>query len=114
MGWGFTRHDGGRAGPPPYVDLAAYRETIETIRGLGAVRLGTAHFPTMESEEIGEFLDRSRRLTDEVEAAIEAAPALDGDPVAALLGPVAERLGGYPEMEVELARSVGAHLEARA
>ena len=114
MGWGFNRHDGGRAGPPPYVDLAAYRETIETIRGLGAERLGTAHFPTMEGESIGEFLDLSRRLTDEVEAAVEAAPPLDGDPVAALLGPVAERLGGYPEMEVELARSIGAHLEARA
>ena len=114
MGWGFNRHDGGRAGPPPYVDRAAYRETIETIRGLGAERLGTAHFPTMEGESIGEFLDLSRRLTDEVEAAVEAGPPLDGDPVAALLGPVAERLGGYPEMEVELARSIGAHLEARA
>ena len=68
MGWGFNRHDGGRAGPPPYVDLAAYRETIEAIRGLGAERLGTAHFPTMEGESIGEFLDLSRRLTDEVEA----------------------------------------------
>jgi glyoxylase-like metal-dependent hydrolase (beta-lactamase superfamily II) len=114
MGWGFDRHDGGRAGPPPYVDLAAYRQTIETIRDLGAARLGTAHFPTMEGEAIGEFLDLSRRLTDEVEAEIAAAPVLDGDPVAALLDPVAERLGGYPEMEVELARSVGAHLEARA
>ena len=114
MGWGFDRHDGGRAGPPPYVDLDAYRQTIETIRGLGAERLGTAHFPTMEGEAIGEFLDRSRRLTDEVEAEVESAPAIEGDPVAALLGPVAARLGGYPEMEVELARSIGAHLEARA
>ena len=102
MGWGFNRHDGGRAGPPPYVDPAAYRETIETVRSLGAGRLGTAHFPTMEGESIGEFLDLSRRLTDEVEAAIEAAPPPDGDPVAALLEPVAERLGRYPEMEVEL------------
>ena len=68
----------------------------------------------MEGEAIGEFLDLSRRLTDEVEAEIESAPAIDGDPVAALLGPVAARLGGYPEMEVELARSIGAHLEARA
>lgn len=114
MGWGFDRHDGGRAGPPPYVDLDAYRQTIETIRGLGAERLGTAHFPTMEGEAIGEFLDRSRRLTDEVEVEVESAPTIEGDPVAALLGPVAARLGGYPEMEVELARSIGAHLEARA
>jgi glyoxylase-like metal-dependent hydrolase (beta-lactamase superfamily II) len=114
MGWGFDRHDGGRAGPPPYVDVAAYRQTIETIRDLDAARLGTAHFPTMEDEAIGEFLDRSRRLTYEVEAEIEATPAPGGDPVAALLGPVAARLGGYPEMEVELARSVGAHLEAGA
>ena len=68
----------------------------------------------MEGEAIGKFLDLSRRLTDEVEAVIEAAPAVDGDAVAALLEPVAERLGGYPEMEVELARSIGAPLEARA
>lgn len=114
MGWGFDRHDGGRAGPPPYVDVAAYRQTIETIRDLGAARLGTAHFPTMEGEGIGEFLDRSRRLTDEIGAEIESAPAPGGDPVAALLDSVAARLGGYPEMEVELARSIGAHLEARA
>ena len=71
---------------------------------------GTAHFPTMEGEAMGEFLDRSRRLTDKV----ESAPTIEGDPVAALLGPVAARLGGYPEMDVELARSIGAHLEARA
>ena len=114
MGTGFDRADGGRAGPPPYVDLSAYRETIETIRELGAKRLGTAHFPTLEGAAIDRFLRRTRELTDEVEAAIGAAPAVEGDPVAALLPQVAKRLGGYPEMEVELARSIGAHLEAEA
>ena len=67
------------AGPPPYVDLDAYRATIEAIRGLGAARLGTAHFPPFEGEAIGDFLDLSRRFTDELERAVEAAPAVDGD-----------------------------------
>jgi glyoxylase-like metal-dependent hydrolase (beta-lactamase superfamily II) len=113
MGFGFETLEGCRAGPPPYLDLETYRETIEVVRELGVERLGTAHFPLFEGAAIGRFCDRSRELTDRIERAIDRQPALDGDPVAALLDPVARALGGYPEMEVELARSIGAHLELR-
>ncbi len=113
MGLGFETVEGAPAGPPPYVDLDAYRRTIEAVRTLGAARLGTAHFPLFEGAEIDRFCNLSRELTDRIEAAIDEQPPPEGDPVAALLAPVARSLGGYPEMEVELARSIGAHLEAR-
>ncbi len=107
MGHGFDAADGGRAGPPPYVDLTAYRATIARLRELAPERLGTAHFPLFEGELVGRFLDSSERFTEDLERALERA---EGG-VAELLGPVAAELGGYPEMEVELARSIGAHLE---
>jgi glyoxylase-like metal-dependent hydrolase (beta-lactamase superfamily II) len=113
MGYGFNDRRGGRAGPPPYVDLDAYRATIERIRDLGAARLGTAHFPLMEGEEIGDFLDLRRRFTDDLERAIEETGG-SAMPMPELLATAAAELGGYPEMEVELARSIGAHLERQA
>jgi glyoxylase-like metal-dependent hydrolase (beta-lactamase superfamily II) len=112
MGHGFDTAAGGRAGPPPYVDLAAYRATIERLRELAPSRLATAHFPPIEGEGVTEFLDRSRALTDELERALERELAAGRTSVAELLTPVATALGGYPEMEIELARSIGAHLEA--
>jgi glyoxylase-like metal-dependent hydrolase (beta-lactamase superfamily II) len=114
MGRGFDTMAGARAGPPPYVDLGAYRATISRIRELGPVRLGTAHFPLFEGEQVGRFLDLSERLTADLDAALTYELEAGRVSVAALLDPVAAALGGYPEMQVELARSIGAHLEARA
>lgn len=111
MGYGFDDRSGRRVAPPPYVDLDAYRATIERLRGLGAVRLGTAHFPLFEGADVGAFLDRSRRLSDDLERAIEAAGG-SAVPMPELLTATAAALGGWPEMEVELARSIGAHLDA--
>jgi glyoxylase-like metal-dependent hydrolase (beta-lactamase superfamily II) len=114
MGYGFDAADGGRAGPPPYVDLSAYRTTIEQLRQLLPKRLATAHFPLLEDEHVELFLDRSRDFTDRLERALDRALAEGTAPAPrALLGPVAAELGGYPEMEVELARSIGAHIETQ-
>ncbi len=113
MGRGFDNADGGRAGPPPYVDLVAYRATIARLRELSPARLGTAHFPLFEGEEVVRFLDLSERFTDQLERALERALGSGAGSVADLLGPIAAEVGGYPEIEVELARSIGAHLEAR-
>jgi glyoxylase-like metal-dependent hydrolase (beta-lactamase superfamily II) len=107
----FTRADGSRAGPPPYVDVQAYRSTIATLRELVPARLCTAHFPVLEGADVARFLDRSERFVDELERALERAMVRGDESVAELLGPVAGQLGGYPEMEVELARSIVAHLE---
>lgn len=107
MGYGFDTVEGERAGPPPYVDLDAYRATIERLRELAPARLGTAHFPLLEGEAVRAHLDLSRRFTDDLEREVDQAGSRD---VATILDPVAAALGGYPEMEVELARSIGAHL----
>jgi hypothetical protein len=67
----------------------------------------------MEGEEIGDFLDLSRRFTDDLERAVEGAGG-SAMPMPELLATAAAELGGSPEMEVELARSIGAHLERQA
>jgi glyoxylase-like metal-dependent hydrolase (beta-lactamase superfamily II) len=109
MGRGFETADGGLAGPPPYVDLPGYRATIARLLELAPARLATTHYPLFEGDEVTAFLELSRRFTDDVDRAIEQAGATDPG---ALLGPVAAALGGYPETEHELARSIGAHLAA--
>lgn len=112
MGCGFETVAGERASPGPYVDLRAYRETIERLRELAPRRLETSHFAPLEGEQVVAFLDLSRRFTDDLERSLEAHREAGLDSLPELLEPVARDLGGYPDMEVELARSIGAHLEA--
>lgn len=107
MGYGFNTVEGERAGPPPYGDLDGYRETIDRLEDLSPARLGTAHFPLLEGEAVREHLALSRRFTNDLEAEVNRAGSRE---IAAILDPVADALGGYPEMEIELARSIGAHL----
>ncbi len=108
MGYGFDTVEGERAGPPPYTDLDAYRRSIERLLELAPDRLGTAHFPLLEGAAVERHLDLSRSFTFDLEREVERAGPAD---LAVMLQPVAAALGGYPEMEIELARSIGAHLE---
>ncbi len=112
MGYGFDDRSGRRVAPPPYVDVDAYRATIDRVRDLGAARLGTAHFPLLEGDDVVAFLNLSRRFSDDLERAIDASGG-GSTPMPELLPATAAALGGWPEMEVELARSIGAHLDAR-
>lgn len=112
MGYGFDDRSGRRVAPPPYVDVDAYRATIDRVRDLGAARLGTAHFPLLEGDDVVAFLDLSSRFSDDLERAIDASGG-GSTPMPELLPATAAALGGWPEMEVELARSIGAHLDAR-
>lgn len=112
MGAGFLDLDGNLAGPPPYLDLAAYRETIARLRELAPPRLETSHFAPLAGTDVDRFLARSADLVDRLEAALAAELDAGARPLAELLAPVAAAVGPYAEMEVELARSIGAHLEA--
>jgi glyoxylase-like metal-dependent hydrolase (beta-lactamase superfamily II) len=112
MGYGFETVSGERASPGPYVDLAAYRETLAQLRELAPRRLETSHFAPLEGEAVGAFLELSHRFTDDLERALEGQRGAGLESLPGLLEPVARELGGYPQMEVELARSIGAHLEA--
>lgn len=114
MGYGFETVGGERASPGPYVDLGAYRETITQLQELAPRRLETSHFAPLEGTDVGAFLELSRRFTDDLERSLEVQRAAGLDSLPGLLEPVGRDLGGYPEMEVELARSIGAHLEARS
>ncbi len=109
---GFVGLDGERLSPPPYVDLARYRATIERLRALAPARIGTAHFPPIEGAEVEAFLDRCLEFTRELDRALDAALTLAPRTLPSLLAVCAGRVGGYREMELELARSLGAHLEA--
>ena len=113
MADGFVDLAGERLSPPPYVDLDSYLETIERLRSLAPSRIGTAHFPPIAGTEVERFLDRCVEFTRELDRALDAALGSAPQTLPALLAACAERLGGYREMELELSRSLGAHLEAR-
>jgi hypothetical protein len=113
MADGFVDLAGERLSPPPYVDLERYRETLGRLRALKPARLGTAHFPAIEGAEVERFIDRCLAFTGEVDRALDTALAPTPRTLPELLRACVDRLGGYREMELELSRSLGAHLEAR-
>jgi glyoxylase-like metal-dependent hydrolase (beta-lactamase superfamily II) len=112
MGRGFPDLDGRLLSPPPYLDPTSYRRTIARLRELAPRVLGTAHFPTLEADEAASFLDRSAAFVDDLEAALEGALGESPRTLPELLGTCADALGPYRDAEVELSRSLGAHLEA--
>jgi glyoxylase-like metal-dependent hydrolase (beta-lactamase superfamily II) len=112
MGYGFETVAGERVSPPPYVDLAAYRATLGRLLELAPARLTAAHFPVLEGPAVNQFLRLSQRFTEDMNRAIERAHAAGASTPAELLPHVASQLGGYPEAEIELSRSIGAHLAA--
>ncbi len=112
MGRGFPDLDGRLLSPPPYLDPTAYRETIARLRELAPRLLGTAHFPTLAAAEAAEFLDRGAAFVDDLDAALAGSLAESPRTLPELLPSCAEALGPYRDAEVELSRSLGAHLEA--
>lgn len=119
MGDGFRSYDGALVSPTPYGDLAAYRGSIATLRALAPERLGTAHFPLYEGDEVTAFLDLTERWVDALDAAVLGAlgdARGDGSDrsrsLAELLPLCDAAVGPYPEATVELARCIGAHLDA--
>lgn len=114
MGGGFLNLDDQLVSPPPYVDVDAYRATIARLREAPPRHLETAHFDPLEGAAVGEFLDLGARFVDRLDAALDGALAGGPRPLAELLPECAAVVGPYPEMEVELARSIGAHLDRRS
>jgi glyoxylase-like metal-dependent hydrolase (beta-lactamase superfamily II) len=99
--------------PPPYASVAAYRATIECIRGLGPARLGTSHYAAVEGEQaVEQFLDQSAGFVDDLDAAVRAALEPEPRTLEHFWRAAGAAVGPFEEMAVELARSVGAHLEA--
>lgn len=102
---------GERISPPIYVTASGYRRSIETVEALAPARLETAHYPDVTGAEVGEFLALSAAFVADLDRIVRA--QLDQGPrtVAAIAAVAEAELGPFPEMGIELARSVGAHLD---
>ena len=98
--------------PPPYGSVASYRETIARLRSLGPARLGTSHYAPVEGDAaVAAFLDASAAFVDDLDAAVAAELADEPRPLEHFWRTADAAVGPFSEMAVELARSVGAHLD---
>ena len=99
--------------PPPYSSVQAYRATIERLRSLRPARLGTSHYSSIEGEKaVTAFLDGSAAFVDDLEAAVTSELAAKPRTLEHFWRAGDDALGPFSEMAVELARSVGAHLDS--
>lgn len=104
--------DGALIGPPPYASVPAYRGTVERLRALAATRLGTSHYAPVEGREAVEaFLDDTASFVDDLDACVCSELGSRSKRLEAYRTAANEALGPFPEMGVELARSVAAHLD---
>ncbi len=98
--------------PPPYGSVPAYRGTIERLRLLRPARLGTSHYAPIEGETaVTAFLDASAGFVDDLDAAVRAELGPQPRPLEHYWRAADAAVGPFSEMAVELARSVGAHLD---
>ena len=87
-----------------------------TIRGDatvdGLLRLGTSHYPDIEGREaVRAFLDATAGFIDDLDSCVRAELAPEPRPLEHFWRAADAVVGPFPEMAVELARSVGAHLD---
>lgn len=108
---GLYNVDGERISPPIYVTASGYRRSIETVAALAPARLETAHYPDVTGAEVGEFLDLSAAFAADLERIVADRLAAGPGTVAEITAAADAELGPFPEMGIELARSVGAHLD---
>jgi glyoxylase-like metal-dependent hydrolase (beta-lactamase superfamily II) len=98
--------------PPPYASVTDYRATIERLRALGPARLGTSHYaPTEGSAAVAAFLNASASFVDDLDAAVNGELGPEPRPLEHYWHAANAAVGPFSEMAVELARSVGAHLD---
>jgi glyoxylase-like metal-dependent hydrolase (beta-lactamase superfamily II) len=81
---------GGKAAPPPYTDVLAYRGTIETIRSLDLDLILGCHYPVMRGGEIHQFIDDSQEWSERAERAVGELLVTTDEPVT--LGDAMDRL----------------------
>ena len=98
--------------PPPYASVPAYRATIARLRELRPTRLGTSHYSPIEGEQaVTTFLDGSEGFVADLDAAVGSELGADPKPLEHYWRAADAALGPFVEMAVELARSIGAHLD---
>jgi glyoxylase-like metal-dependent hydrolase (beta-lactamase superfamily II) len=98
--------------PPPYGSVPAYRATIERLQALRPARLGTSHYAAIEGEgAVSAFLGESAGFVDDLDSAVRAELGPEPRPLESFWRAAEAAVGPFSEMAVELARSVGAHLD---
>jgi glyoxylase-like metal-dependent hydrolase (beta-lactamase superfamily II) len=109
---GLYTTDDVRISPPPYGSVVDYRGTAERLRALRPARLGTSHYAPIEGDAaVAAFLDGTARFVDELDAAVRAELGPEPRPLEHYWRTAGAAVGPFTEMAVELARSVGAHLD---
>ena len=109
---GLYSTDGRLISPPPYVTVPGYRATIEHLRSLAPERLGTSHYPPTEGRSsVDAFLAATASFVDELDQSVLNTLAAAPQPLEVFWQIAEVDTGPFPEMAIELARSVGAHLE---
>lgn len=105
--------DGSGAFGPGYYDLAAYRETIKRLAELDLKRMIGTHYPTIEGDEVREFLAESEQFCQDLDAAVLAVLE-HGRPLTTrqiVEGSAPTVRAWPPEADIGLAVAVVAHLQ---
>lgn len=111
LGQGLYNFDHKIIHPPPYMDAAAYENTIEALRNLRPERLLTAHYDVMEGAEVGDFLDASADFVARTRAGVRRVAAANGTvTLAGLLAALGPELGPFTSFPNELAGPIRSHL----
>ena len=98
--------------PPPYGSVTSYRKTVERLRELAPERLGTSHYAPIEGRDaVDAFLDGTAGFVDDLDASVLAELSREPQPLEPFWRAADAAVGPFREMAVELARSVGAHLD---
>lgn len=107
--------DGTPAFPPTYRHVRDYLASIDRLQAGQFDILLTAHYPTMEAEEVSEFLTISRDFVADVESAVLAALSAgpEGVTLREMLPVVNASIGAWPKDGTEgaLAYPVAGHLD---
>jgi glyoxylase-like metal-dependent hydrolase (beta-lactamase superfamily II) len=115
LGRGLYTADDVLISPPPYGSVSAYRGTIRRLRDIAPARLGTSHYAPIEGRAaVDAFLDETEAFVDDLDACVRAELGRESKPLEAYWRAADASVGPFSEMSVELARSVGAHLELAA
>ncbi|WP_223623785.1 MBL fold metallo-hydrolase [Microbacterium sp. EST19A] len=114
MGWGVIDGEGCLL-PPHYIDVLAYRSTVDLLRTLDLETMDAAHEARLTGASVDAFLAASAEAVDAIGTAVSAADAViesdAPDRLARVCADVHARLGRWPDASpLTLADAVSAHL----
>lgn len=112
LGRGMVDIDNKVNGPPPYFDVASYRQSLKTMLAIDFEWLLLSHFPVMDREQGRAFILESLEHVEEVHSYISNT-VLKARPqtMKEICAQVSAKFGPYEVMPNELIASVHSHLQ---